>query len=41
MTMGDEGAGVTWLIGQLLSGDLDRLVGSRGANGSAAKPGSF
>jgi HAD superfamily hydrolase (TIGR01484 family) len=31
VTEGDEGAGVTWLIGQLLDGALDKLAGERGA----------
>ncbi len=41
VTKGDEGAGVTWLIGQLLGGKLDRLVGARSASRSAATPGAF
>lgn len=40
VTAGDEGAGVTWLIGRLLGGELDSLVGARRLNGSAAKRGS-
>ena len=39
VTEGEEGAGVTWLIGRLLDGGLDRLVGARPA-GAAAAPGS-
>ncbi|MEJ0065125.1 MAG: HAD family hydrolase [Caulobacteraceae bacterium] len=37
VTQGEEGAGVAWLIGQLLEGGLDRLVTARRV---AAAPGS-
>jgi hydroxymethylpyrimidine pyrophosphatase-like HAD family hydrolase len=40
VTKGEEGAGVTWLIGRLLAGGLDRLVGARPASASAATTGS-
>jgi HAD superfamily hydrolase (TIGR01484 family) len=39
VTEGEEGAGVAWLIGQLLDGGLDRLVGAHRASAAGA-PGS-
>jgi hypothetical protein len=39
VTQGDEGEGVTWLIGRLLDGALDDFAAAR-FNGSATAAGS-
>jgi HAD superfamily hydrolase (TIGR01484 family) len=40
VTEGEEGAGVAWLIDQLLDGDLDAMVGARALSGPAVGAGS-